>query len=340
MQKITCLGIETSCDETAVAILESDRLGEAKILSEEISSQIDIHKLYGGIVPELAAREHLKNLPLLTDLALKKANLELRDISLIAVTKGPGLKGCLLIGTNFARGLSLKYKTPLIGINHIEAHVYSAFLNNPQVKYPFLALIVSGGHTEIILVEGLAKYKLISRTLDDAAGEAFDKAANLLGIPYPGGAKLSELADTVSQSRFELPKVMRKAEGFSFSGLKTAIMLLVKANQDAVQSDHLILHEICFAVQDSIVEALYFKLSQVINDTGVNQVVVAGGVSANKSLRRRLENQKGLKVFYPLMKHCTDNAAMISYLGLQRYFEFGVSEDPLNVMARWPLEAL
>lgn len=336
-----CLGVESSCDETAVAILRMDADGSVKIVAEEISSQIDMHKAYGGVVPELAAREHLKNLPLITDYVLNKSGLSLKDIGLIAVTKGPGLKGCLLIGTNFARGLSLAYNTPVIGINHIEAHIFSVFLDNPEIQFPFLSLIVSGGHTEIILVEELGKYKLMSRTLDDAAGEAFDKTANLLGIAYPGGAKLAAYADSVSSTRFKLPKVMRSAEGFSFSGLKTAIMLLVKANQEEIKNEKNTLCEISFAVQEAIVEALYFKLDQIVKESGVNTIAVAGGVSANKALRKRLSDQKHLKVYYPSMLHCTDNAAMIAYLGLQRFSKLK-SADPeeLNVLARWPVESI
>jgi N6-L-threonylcarbamoyladenine synthase len=335
-----CLGIETSCDETAVAILKKESSGNVKIIAEEISSQIDIHKAYGGIVPELAAREHLKNLPLITDFVLKKSKLELKDINLLAVTSGPGLKGCLLIGTNFARGLSLKYPTPLMGINHIEAHIFSVFLENPGIQLPFLALVVSGGHTEIVLVKKVGSYEIMTRTLDDAAGEAFDKTANLLGIPYPGGAKLAELADSISSSRFNLPKVMREAEGFSFSGLKTAIMLLVKANKENINKDKAILSEIAYAAQDAIVEALYFKLLQAINQSGVKKVAVSGGVSANKALRKKISGDKKIEAYYPSMLHCTDNAAMVAYMGLRRYDTTLPFSENLSVKARWPVEEI
>ena len=227
------LGIESSCDESAAAILQYEiDSSDVHIVSEFISSQVALHQSYGGVVPELAAREHLRNLPFVVSEVLDRAKLAVKDLSSIAVSRGPGLKGCLLMGLNFARGLALSATVPLIGVNHIEAHLLSARLDNPDLEYPFLALIVSGGHTEVHYVPEVGKYELIARTIDDAAGEAFDKSANLLGFPYPGGAALAALAGEASSSRFKLPKVMRESEGFSFSGLKTAIALLVRKHEE------------------------------------------------------------------------------------------------------------
>ena len=336
-----CLGIETSCDETALALLGKLPGGKIKILAEEISSQADVHSLYGGVVPELASREHLKALPLLFDILLKKSEIAVNDISLIAVTRGPGLKGCLLMGVNFARGLSLPYKIPLIGINHIEAHIFSVLLDNPQLTMPFLALVVSGGHTEIVQVEALGRYKLLARTLDDAAGEAFDKAANLLSIAYPGGAKLAALADSVQTSRFSLPKVMREAEGFSFSGLKTAIALMIEKNKPHLLDNGQVMAEAAFAVQEAIVDAIDYKIKKAVAQCGIRNIAVSGGVSANRALRAKLNSNKECRVFYAKPEHCTDNAAMIAFLGVQRFeMQEKQPQEDLEVLPRWPVETL
>lgn len=338
-----CLAIETSCDETAVAVLRAGKAGEIAVLSEEISSQADVHELYGGVVPELASREHLTNLPLITDQVLNSAKLKLADIDMIAVTRGPGLKGCLLMGINFAKGLARARSIQLIGVNHIEAHIFSAMLDNPELTFPFLALVVSGGHTEILQIDALSDYHLITRTLDDAAGEAFDKAANLLGIAYPGGAKLAALADQVTESRFSLPKVMREAEGFSFSGLKTAIALLIDKNRALIEQDHQVLCELCHAVQNSIVDAIVFKLQRAVSETGICNLSVSGGVSANKELKKCISRIRGLKAYYPSPLHCTDNAAMIGHLAMMKQrngsLRFaGNLDQELLVKARWPVE--
>ena len=284
------LGIESSCDETACSIFEcseKDDGREPKLLGENVASQEKVHVLYGGVVPELASREHLTNLPVLVASLCNELKIDVNDIDAVGVTRGPGLKGCLLMGVCFAEGFALARNIPLIGINHIEAHLSVTLLDNPELKYPFLALIVSGGHTEIVYVTGLGQYKIIAQTSDDAAGEAFDKAANLLGFPYPGGAKLAALADTVQSSQFKLPKVMREAEGFSFSGLKTAISLLV-ADAKEKYGDDLPLAELAYTVQDSIVDALVYKLKKAIKDYNIDKVALAGGVSANKYLRKRI----------------------------------------------------
>ncbi len=333
------LGIETSCDETAMSILEFDSNEKVEILADEVSSQVNLHKEYGGVVPELAAREHLDNLPKVFELAFKKANIQISDIDLIAVTQGPGLKGCLLMGFCYAQGLSALHNIKLIGINHIEGHLFSSFFSlGEKIEFPFLSLSVSGVHTELVLVEGFAKYKILARTIDDAAGEAFDKSANLLGFEYPGGPDLAKLADTVSESRFELPKVMRQSEDFSFSGLKTAIAQLVKKNKASI-NELQIKAEICFSIQDSIVDSLVHKTRKALNRYDVKYLSLVGGVSANSYLKKKLKEiiPESLKFISPKKHHCTDNAAMIAFVGgLRRYQEL----EERVVYSRWPIEKL
>ena len=336
------LGIETSCDETAVALLDLDPSGKAKILAEEISSQSDIHEQYGGVVPELAAREHLRNLPLLVDQVLSTSGIRQEQVELVGVTRGPGLKGCLLIGVGFAKGFCFPRNIPLIGVNHIEGHVLAPLLDNPQLQYPFLALIVSGGHTEIVDVQGLGKYELVARTTDDAAGEAFDKSAHLLGFPYPGGPRLAAAADTRSESSFKLPKVMREAPGFSFSGLKTAISLLVKQHAAALKAgDEKLRSELSYSIQDSILDALLYKVDRALKERGRDTLVITGGVSRNQELRKRANRLSGAKqVFFPLPTHCMDNAAMIAYTAGLRWRAGVVSDDTLEIVSRWPIESM
>ncbi len=332
------LGIETSCDETACAVLEcSDE--RISILADEVSSQVDLHALYGGVVPELASREHLRNLPLLLPQALAKAAGE---PELIAVTVGPGLKGCLLVGLDFVKGYALAKGVPFVGVNHIEGHLLSALLDNPELQarpFPYVALVVSGGHTELQFVHGVGRYELLARTTDDAAGEAFDKAAALLGLPYPGGPRLAKLADSVSSSRFQLPKVMRQAPGFSFSGLKTAVVNLVRG-QGGNLTDPGIVAELAHAIQGAIVDTLVHKTSQSLRDRGIRTLIVCGGVSANRLLRQELSALPNVKTYFPEMRHSIDNAAMIAYAGWQRYRLGGRSDHRLQVRPRWPVETV
>ncbi|MCO6432017.1 MAG: tRNA (adenosine(37)-N6)-threonylcarbamoyltransferase complex transferase subunit TsaD [Deltaproteobacteria bacterium] len=332
------LGIETSCDETAAAVLSADE-SSCRIASELLSSQSKVHELYGGVVPELAAREHMAALPILTSEVLAAAGITLQKVEAIAVSRGPGLRGCLLMGLNFAKGLSLARNIPLVSINHIEAHLLAPMLDNSSLDFPFLALVVSGGHTELHLVTGVGEYQPISRTIDDAAGEAFDKSANLLGFSYPGGASLAALADTVQKSRFKLPLVMRESEGFSFSGLKTAIALLIKENQSNL-SDEAIRAELAYAVQRAIVDALIFKVKQALERTRVKKLVITGGVSANRALRNAAIAIPGINVFFPIQEHCTDNAAMVAYLGWRRFVGGERSHAGEPVMDRWPVESM
>lgn len=342
------LGIESSCDESAVALVELDNNFQAKIHFEEISSQVKLHALYGGVVPELAAREHLANLPILVDRALSFASTKQLKIDLIAVTQGPGLKGCLLIGLEFTKGLSLATGLPLVGVNHIEGHIHAARLDHSHVPDSLIALVVSGGHSEIVKVDsGLSgsTYEVLARTIDDAAGEAFDKSANLLGFEYPGGAKLAALADTVTASRYVLPKVMRESPGFSFSGLKTAISLLLKRNQEAL-CDPVLKAELAFAIQEAIIDSLIFKLTKELEKHLVSGLTITGGVACNRRLRERIKSTTSLPLFFPTLSHCVDNAAMIAVAGGMRAAACIASQKPLDsiypteVKPRWPIEVL
>jgi N6-L-threonylcarbamoyladenine synthase len=337
------LAIETSCDETAVAVLSRAQNGAVSVLAEEISSQIDIHELYGGVVPELAAREHLKNLPLLVKTVLERASKTWTDLSHIAVTQGPGLKGCLLIGLDFAKGLSVGRGIPILGVNHIEGHVLVPMLDNLELSFPYLALIVSGGHTEIVEVKGVGEYRIVSRTIDDAAGEAFDKSANLLGLAYPGGAKLAALADSAGgeiPKQFELPKVMRESESFSFSGLKTAIALMIKRGDSEIRTDEKKRALLAKSIQHSIVETLVQKLSLAIAETKITQIAISGGVSANRALRVAVQKIPGTKVYVPSSVHCMDNAAMIGYTALRRIEKGAKSTLDISPVSRWPVEQM
>ncbi|MBN8548765.1 MAG: tRNA (adenosine(37)-N6)-threonylcarbamoyltransferase complex transferase subunit TsaD [Deltaproteobacteria bacterium] len=337
------LAIESSCDETAVALLDSASGQAVRLIDEVISSQTNIHELYGGVVPELAAREHLHNLPLLVDGIMQKTRVSWSDIGLLAVTRGPGLKGCLLIGMDFAKGISVGTGIPLLGVNHIEGHVLAPMLDNPELHFPYLALIVSGGHTEIVAVRDVGSYSIVARTIDDAAGEAFDKSANLLGLAYPGGAKLAALADSATAAipkEFELPKVMREAEGFSFSGLKTAIALLIKKKGAHIAQDPQAQALLAKSIQSSIVETLIHKLKLAISQTGLRNVALSGGVSANRALRAAAAAIPGVRVYTPSALHCMDNAAMIGYVGLKRFERGERNTLDISALSRWPVETL
>lgn len=333
------LGIESSCDETGLAILEWDSAAQrANLIAEVLASQVSLHERYGGVVPELASREHLRNIPLLCEEVLSKAGLKLSDIDALGVTCGPGLKGCLLIGVTFAQGLQATRGIPLFPVNHIEGHILSAEMHFPDLRPPYLALVVSGGHTEIVSVEGLGRYRCLSRTRDDAAGEAFDKSANLLGLGYPGGAQMAALADTVTgATRFSLPKIAREMDGFSFSGLKTAVLLLVKKNAGLLAEDPTARAELAWVIQDAIVDSLVHKVKKEISSRKI-PVVVCGGVSANKELQRRL-TVACKELYVPPVKHCVDNGAMIAYVAA-RYVSQGVPAPRLDLRSRWPVEEL
>ena len=304
------LAFETSCDETAIAILELDNKKTPNLIYEEILSQTKIHIDYGGVVPEIASREHMKNLPILLEQVTKESKTDLDSIDQFAVTTGPGLKGCLLMGLAFSKAIAKVYKTKLVGVNHIEGHILAGLLNNADLKFPYLALVVSGGHTEIVKVKDVGDYEVLSRTIDDAAGEAFDKSAHILGFSYPGGPKLASLADKVNSSKYKLPKVMTTSKDFSFSGLKTAITLLLKNNPDFHNDDNL-KAELAWTIQDAIVSNLLDKLKLAVVESGIENILITGGVSANKSLRHRAKAECK-NVYFPDFLHCMDNAAMIA----------------------------
>lgn len=337
------LGIESSCDETAASIVRMERGQPFKVLSEVISSQIDLHRAYGGVVPELAAREHLLNLPGVVSASQEMAGVSLSEIDLVSYTRGPGLKGCLLMGDRFAKALAIAGKKRLRGVNHVEAHLLSPMIENRQLSFPFLGLVVSGGHTELYVVKNVGNYEIVAKTIDDAAGEAFDKSANLLGMEYPGGAKLATLADTVSSSRYKLPAVMTERPEFSFSGLKTAIALMIKREgADAERA------EMAFAIQESIIAAILRKVRFATEAYGIGDVAISGGVSANSRLRDELKRIKGVRLFCARSALCTDNATMIAFLGglyEQQEEEQGFKTDGIDntdsllmeVRARWPL---
>lgn len=325
------LGIESSCDETALCLLEM-KDDSWRIVSEAISSQTEVHVEYGGVVPELAAREHLAHLPLLYE---EVAAPHEEEIDALAVTVGPGLKGCLLTGALYAQGLSKGLDIPVYGVNHIEGHLLAPLLENPSLSFPYLALVVSGGHTEIHLVEGVGEYTLFSRTIDDAAGEAFDKSAHLLGFPYPGGPQLAALADSYTGEAGEpLPTVMKGKPGFSFSGLKTAIALRIQAAGEVSGEER---QKLAAVIQDGIVQSLIAKLEKAMEATGCRTLTVTGGVAANRSLRERVAELSS-DHFFPDMKHCMDNAAMIAFCAAKRLQVGQTLTQDLGVHPRWPVE--
>ncbi len=332
------LGIETSCDETGLALVEIAKDGTTAIRGEVLASQVSLHEKYGGVVPELASREHMRNLPVLCEELFSTTGVSLKDVHGIGVTCGPGLKGCLLMGVTFAQGIGTAYKIPIFPVNHIEGHILSGELHEPTLKPPYLTLVVSGGHTEILLVEGLGRYTCLCRTRDDAAGEAFDKSANLLELQYPGGARLAGFADKGSRSpRFKVPRVAREMDDFSFSGLKTSVALMVKKHRDEIQNDPQLFADVCWAIQDGIVDPLVVKVSREVKARKL-PLVVCGGVSANSALRKRL-TEVCPQVFFPPMKHCIDNGAMIAYVAA-RYLNEGIAPPHIDIFSRWPVETL
>lgn len=325
------LAIESSCDDTAVAIVENGR----KILSSTISSQIDIHKIYGGVVPEIASRTHIESIAPLTELALKNAGITLESIDAIGVTYAPGLIGSLLVGLGFAKGLAIATGLPLIPVHHIKAHIASLYLTNPELKPPFLCLVVSGGHSHILEVKEYTRVNIIAKTRDDAAGEAFDKVGRRLGLDYPGGIALDQIAENGNPTAFELPIPLRNEENtldFSFSGLKTAMINIV--NKFEQKNNPLPLEDLCATFRKSVVDCLTHNFMSAAKNLGYTKLGIAGGVSANSLLRRELQkhcDENGYSFFMPDKKYCGDNAAMV---GSQAYYEFlGGKTAPLNINA-------
>jgi N6-L-threonylcarbamoyladenine synthase len=341
------LGIETSCDETALAIVRfengnPDTVGSVSVIAERVSSQIPVHQLYGGVVPEIAAREHLRSLPLLLNDILTEASLSINEIDGIAVTQGPGLKGALLMGFSFAKGVAAAANKPLVGVNHIEGHLLSPLLSHSALDFPFLGLVVSGGHTELVEANAPGDYRIVSRTMDDAAGEAFDKAAALLGFDYPGGAALSRAAEGVTSSRFVLPRVMLERAGMSFSGLKTAVAQLVRREWDGL--DKGCCAELSFTIEQTIVEVLVRKTLEALSQRDLSRIAVAGGVAANRGLRLGLERalrEKNLPPpFFAEKRYCTDNAVMIALVGACRLAAGERLASRASVLSRWPIEEM
>jgi tRNA N6-adenosine threonylcarbamoyltransferase len=305
------LGIETSCDETSVALVEDGR----KVLANVIHSQTDLHKDFGGVVPELAARDHLERLPALLDLALEKAAVKPADVDLLAVTRGPGLVGCLLVGVGVADGLAAAWGKPLTGVNHLWGHIYAAMLTRPDLEPPLLGLVVSGAHSDLVRMPEHGRFEMIGRTRDDAAGEAFDKAARMLGLGFPGGPALDRLARKGDARRRPLPKPSLQGLEYSFSGLKTALLYRLRDLGDAVSEQDRA--DLAAAFEQSVVESLLEKLDAAIDEQPVGEVVVAGGVAANTLLRKRAAEVVAgrARLTMPPLELCTDNAAMIAAAG-------------------------
>ena len=301
------LGIESSCDETGLAIVRDGRV----VLANEVASQIDVHKEFGGVVPEIASRQHLKIISQITGKVLRDAGLTHEDLDGIAVTVGPGLMGSLMVGTCFGKALSYVWKKPFIPVHHIEGHIYSAFLAESAPSFPFLALIVSGGHTQLIRCSEPHRYEILGSTRDDAIGESFDKVARLLKLPYPGGPSIQRAAEGGDPVAFKFPRAMAAKEtlDFSYSGLKTAVLYALRENPAANVAD------IAASFQAAAVDILIRKTNQALDATGLPQLVVAGGVAANKLLRARLETDMPVPVFVPPFKYCVDNGAMIAAAG-------------------------
>ena len=317
MSEFLTLGIETSCDDTGVALLQ----GERRILAELLSSQIRDHARFGGVVPEFAARKHLENLLPLVEAALREGGVSGRDLNLIAVTCGPGLMGSLIVGVQAARALSQAWDVPVLGVNHLEGHLFAPMVDSEDLKPPFLSLIVSGGHTEIVRVDALGSYKLLGQTRDDAAGEAYDKAARILGLPYPGGPEIDRLAQDGNPDAFAFPVPLQhtKQVEFSFSGLKTALLWQVRRLEAlGTEGGRLPLADLCASFQSAVTRALIAKVALAVRMTGIRSVTASGGVAANSALRRALTEgieARRWRAWLPRVSRCTDNAVMIAMAG-------------------------
>ncbi len=336
------LGVESSCDETGIALYDTER----GLLAHALHSQVAMHEAYGGVVPELASRDHVRRAIPLLEQVLSDSGESTSSIDAIAYTQGPGLAGALLVGASVANGLALALNKPVIGIHHLEGHLLSPLLAMQAPEFPFVALLVSGGHTQLMRVDNVGEYTLLGETLDDAAGEAFDKSAKLLGLGYPGGPAISRLAESGDPSRFELPRPMLHSKNldFSFSGLKTAVLTLVKKQEGELTDT--IRAAIARAFVDAIVEVLVAKCLAAIKQTGMKRLVIAGGVGANAQLRKALNEpavKKRFEVFYPDLALCTDNGAMIALAGalrIARYPQAAHFDYSFNVKPRWPLDAI
>lgn len=337
------LGIETSCDETGIAIYDE----EQGIMAHRLYSQIAVHADYGGVVPELASRDHVrKTIPLIKEV-LADANLTPHDLNGVAYTAGPGLVGALLVGCSIGRSLAYGWDLPAVPVHHMEGHLLAPMLEDNVPEFPFVALLVSGGHTMLVRVDGIGEYKLLGESVDDAAGEAFDKTAKLLGLDYPGGPALAKMAEQGEAGRFKLPRPMTDRPGldFSFSGLKTAAGTLIRqeCNNLSEEEQAQTYADIAHAFQQAVVDTLAIKCKRALQQESLNRLVIAGGVSANTSLREKLAittKKLGGEVFYPRPEFCTDNGAMIAYAGLQRLKSGTLDELTFKASPRWSLDSL
>ncbi|MFA5577537.1 MAG: tRNA (adenosine(37)-N6)-threonylcarbamoyltransferase complex transferase subunit TsaD [Tissierellaceae bacterium] len=325
------LAIETSCDETSVAVLKDGR----QVLSNIISSQIEIHRKFGGVVPEVASRKHIENINQILQEALDAANVRFADIDLVAVTRGPGLVGALLIGISTAKALAYGLDLPLVGVNHIEGHVCANYIEHKELEPPFTSLIVSGGHSYLVQVNGYTEYEIIGRTRDDAAGEAFDKVARSLGLPYPGGPVIDSLAQKGNKDAIAFPRVMLepKSYDFSFSGLKTAVLNYL--NQAKQKGQEIIIEDVAASFQQAVLDVLVEKSFRLARERKMDKIVLAGGVAANQGLRDMMEKrglEEGIRIFYPSRMLCTDNAAMIASAAYYNYGEGNIDDLQLAVV--------
>jgi len=342
-KKTIILGIESSCDETAVAIIEENDKGQPSILSNIVSSQVDVHKEFGGVVPELAARSHIEKIDLIAKRAIAESKIKLTDISAVAATAGPGLIVCLTVGLSFGKTIALSLKKPFIAVNHLEGHALSPKLNS-KIDYPYLLLLISGGHSQFLSVEGLGKYKRLGTTIDDAVGEAFDKTAKMLGIEFPGGPQIEEYAKKGNPDKYELPKPIFHKGGcnLSFAGLKTAVLRVTKQIKTDQEK-----YDLAASFQKTVEEILYtkskvaFKEFKNINRDRDNAFVVAGGVAANKKIREvliKLCEEENFNAIFPPINLCGDNAAMIAMVGLEKYKKKQFDNLDYPAKPRWALD--
>ena len=336
------LGIETSCDETGVALFDSER----GLVADALYSQIAMHAEYGGVVPELASRDHTRRLLPLIQQVLDEAGLSRTDLDAIAYTAGPGLVGALMVGAATAHGMARALEIPVLGVHHMEGHLLAPMLEEGPPAFPFVALLVSGGHTQLVEVSGLGQYRLLGESVDDAAGEAFDKAAKMLGLDYPGGPHVAKLAEEGDPTRFRFPRPMTDRPGldFSFSGLKTHTLTAIRALETQGALDETARADVARAFEEAVVDTLVIKCRRALDQTGLKRLVVAGGVSANARLRERLAREcakRDARAYYPRGRFCTDNGAMIAYVGAQR-LQAGERDAPgvMKAVPRWPMDTL
>lgn len=332
------LGIESSCDETGVAIYDT----EQGLLADALYSQVAMHAEFGGVVPELASRDHVRKLLPLVNEVLERAGLSASDLDGVGYTAGPGLAGALMVGACAGRAMAWAWGVPAVGIHHMEGHLLAPMLAEEHPEYPFVALLVSGGHTQLIEVAGLGQYRLLGESLDDAAGEAFDKTAKLLGLPYPGGPALAALAESGDRGRFDFPRPMTNRPGldFSFSGLKTFVLNTVTALREQGELSEQDKADVSAGFEEAVVDTLFIKCRRALKETGHSRLVIAGGVSANRRLRQRLSEDLKAECFYPPLQWCTDNGAMIACAAAYRLAAGERAELGVQIRPRWPLSEL